>query len=513
MRIFRRESGKPETRKPLKKDAKHATDAKHGKSVINGQKIKETKNRRTEGHREHESRSFPENPALRPRKLRRHIRQTGSPPEIPAFRRVRFGKLSGLFSLSRKFFRLSGFALLLWSCGLVTTPLLETQTFFTLPLGYLPDNIHPLTLNSSFYPGVSYDISDNFFYVSDQNNRKIMKFSAYGTLSLLLYSPKQAPYLSRVQEKGRLNIRLKPWDPPGEIRQIAAENTAFFVEVIGSPQDKASVSPEENRSLLVFDTKGNRRRVIRRKGGRLFPYMETIRPLHDGRLLVISRRRNQRLVDFFSPAPDYTPLKSYVISPQTFPALRLTEPNGAEQKTPEGSPSAPSGESLLPEKEKETKTIRQIIPDADGKYFYVLRDTLPLPFNQNMDSRPLSPPQEKQTLYRLTFPSSSEGALRYEKLFDLPEDVSPGARGETKYYSLRGITPRKKFFFLSYVGDNQYEINLFDKKGRQRGTSFLEIPRDTSSIHFRYYSERNTLTAMGFFPSGVRFLKWKEEVF
>lgn len=372
-------------------------------------------------------------------------------------------------------------ALTLGSCGGRDIAELRREEQFVITLGRLENQIDLFQVQGRRERApTTLFMRDGTFYISNGGGAKVMEFSSYGDLLLLLYDPAFNPDpvgLSVVGEEGGVASTKRA------VRHTLPEVGAIVVD----GDQTVYLAARANETLAVQDEKLGVRRegVVLRfdregvalpylgmdgVGGTPFPPIESMTLTSRNELVVVSRTAQERIILWFSPDGElrYKTLLS-------------------ERQVP--APAAGTADDL--------RVIQHIAPDQNQAALFVLvdyfRETEDRATGTSTAVVPLT-----SVLYRLNLQTSEWDrshelpAVRNRKVKSSGREVEiPGSR-----YELLGMVRQGYAFLLRHDGSGVYELAVLDGGGRLAERRRLYIDdQGLTSVAFHLSSE-GILTAL-----------------
>ena len=340
-------------------------------------------------------------------------------------------------------------ALWLEGCGELTPRELAREEQFSVSLGRLETQIDLFQLGGRrLEHETALFMRDGTFYISNGSGHKIMRFSSYGDILLLLYDPSRNPEpvgLSLEGSGGNVaSTRRGVAHELEDIGQIvvAGDDT---IHVVAKAGRELEARDEElgillDRIILRFDRQGRALPYLGRDGlgGIPFPSVEKLWMTAGGELVVVCMTAGVRLVYWFSAGGS---LRYRVV---------LTE---------SGLPERPEAGSV--------SVIASVAPDQSEGVLHVLVNRYRQRVDESTGSVVSLLPQGSR-LYRLDL-----GSSRFVGGADLPS-IQPRKTqyGGREYdipappYELLGMTLQGCALLMRPTSQGVYELVALDREGR-----------------------------------------------
>lgn len=358
-------------------------------------------------------------------------------------------------------------AFLVCGCTNGSIEVLPKQDLFTLTLGKMDDQLDLFTTGrinrkNSFY------MRDGFFYIANGNSRKIVQYSSFGDLLLLLYNadPSINPptSLQRASElEDTVSNRVAAEYPFNQIGEIASDSAAriYAEDRVANEQ----VIEDKNRGvllasrILVFSNDGKLIHHIGQegKGGTPFPYISNMFITLNDDLVVICTIPRAFLVFWFSD--DGALLHSLKFETDALPADENT-----------------------------IASVVGIHPDlaAYTLYFQLLY------FTDEIDQSTQTKATVKDTMNKIY--AYDVVSKKFGASFQIPDSGRMKVKndgGEVNIpaptYEFLGVDEKSYFYFVRPEGINDMRVLVLDPKGRQEKTRILSVDESGESELFYKY--------------------------
>jgi hypothetical protein len=366
-------------------------------------------------------------------------------------------------------------------CGGRGIPELEREEQFDIGLGRLESQVDLFELEGRRLRAATWIyMRDGTFYISNGSGAKVMGFSSYGDLLLLLYDPTRNPDpvgLSLVGSPGEVaSTKRAARHSLPEIAQIAVDDQETIYVVAQAAPDSAVVDDalgvRRDAVILRFDRQGRALPYLGMDGvgGTPFPPIESLRLTKEDDLVVVSRTARDRRISWFTRegAARY----QAILSERQIPPAR-------------GAGAGSSG------------VIQQVSPDQNQPALYVLVDYSRETRDRATGTVTAVMPQSS-ILHRLDLRTAE-----FDRAYELPPIKSrkvrsagreldiPGSR-----YQLLGMVEQGHAFFLRQDNSGVYELAVLDAAGKLAEKRRLYIDDQGLTSMTFHLSSRGILSAL-----------------
>lgn len=382
------------------------------------------------------------------------------------------------------------------SCGGSDSISLPREDLFFLTMGSLENQFNSFfsaQAVSNFRDDILLD--DDVFYIINGSARKLMEFTLFGELTLLLYNPRNnpVPVLLPRQDPDKdkqviVSRRAIETDlsDPGRCSVDAQKN--IYIEDI-APEDAAQ--PQDNtryaRIIKRFDRLGAYIDFIGATGrnGAPFPDIEDFFLTKQDELVVISRSAKGRFVYWFDAE---------------FTLLYEVEFDNTLLPLPEGSSAVPMSWKIVPDYHE--RLLYLMI-----SYFTNVKDP-----STRLTSRVIHTESRIHTfnLDRERYEDSplilpAELSQKNDPLFsqDKQQSALP--------YQFLGVTENNDFFLLKMRNETSYELLSINARSKMQKHMRLSID-DTNILSLSFkISRQGVLYALILEKSGARIVRWRSD--
>ena len=183
---------------------------------------------------------------------------------------------------------------MLAAAGCADRPVQVTQrTLFSVAVGPLEDQV---TIASGYeQAGVRLSLSGGLFHVANAPVRKVMRFSSFGDLLLLLYHPQFNPQPAGLTEAGpdTVSTRLARSRPFGPVGHVAADSdgTIYLQEQLDASDWESDGGVTRSYVVRRFDRTGDDQGYLGREGtgGTPFGFLERLAVTERAEPFVVTR--------------------------------------------------------------------------------------------------------------------------------------------------------------------------------------------------------------------------------
>ncbi len=371
---------------------------------------------------------------------------------------------------------------------------LPKEELFTLSLGKMEDqldlfNASKVNLNNSFC------MRDGLFYVANGNSYKIMQFTSFGDLLLLLYNPDPGinpPTIMLKTEdmEDKIANRIAAGYPFIDIGQIAADSNATVYVEDRVPRDEVIEDKAQGVFLASRVYRFSRQGALLDKlgqegiGGTPYPYISQIFITKKNEPVIICMVPNAYVIYWYSEKGE--PLYN----------LRFATEN-------------------LPKEARFFPAVEKIQPDQNDHLLYFQISF----FAEEIDESTNTKSTIKDSMTRIYTYDIETG--KYESYFKVPESEKikiQNAGNEIEKpgpsYELLGVNENGYYFLVHPEGINDMRLLILDKKGNTYKTRILKVDdSDTSELYYKYIHMSDSGIISGFlcFKEWVKVVWWRTD--
>ncbi len=338
---------------------------------------------------------------------------------------------------------------------------MERDLLFELALGRGEDQIDLVQMtNVPFDKKSRIVMKDGLIYIGNGNSNKVMEFSSYGDILSLYYNPNENPepvLLSNTSDEGRStnrNAYTFNFRNMGEIA-ITGNNHLLVEDTVPDNRTDYDESTDStlNRIVLRFDNKGNFINFLGREGigGTPFPYIEKIEVNNKDEIIIITRTIKTWNIYWYSEKGS---LKYTVI--------------------------IPLDDLPLPDEGDFIPSLETIVPDRNINEVYLKIDY----YNNIINN----PDYAMSYIWALDLNKGN-----YTKSIRIPElDISES----DDIPGFLGVNTAGKFFFLTYLSADIFQIMVLEKNGTVIIRSELTMNDDEISYRDLFLDPNGLLVAL-----------------
>jgi hypothetical protein len=403
------------------------------------------------------------------------------------------------------FFLLCGLGLALFACNESDIISLSREDLFTLNIGKMDNQFdYFFDGHSTRYARNDIFFDDGIFFIVNGNAEKLMQFSLFGELTMLLYNPVQNPQPVLLRPAGskagahdivsRRAVPV-PFNAIGACGVDSAKNIYVEDEIDATqgPQEapggtaEPPVSTPYRKVIKRFDRLGNYLDTIGRTGvnGAPFPAIDDIYLTNHNHLVVVCLTAAGPIVYWLDD-------RSTLLYEVQFEYARLP---------------VPANSDLIP-------TLGKIVPDYDGRRLYVMisyyayikdESTRLVSRISHAESRIYTFDLEKGKYESRYIAIPAESAERNDPLFSQEKQKSPLP------YVFLGVSDRDLFYLLKIKNKTTYELAVYDREGRLRKRIRIFID-DTSMVSTEFHISRSGLLyALVAENDCARVVRWRSD--
>jgi len=338
---------------------------------------------------------------------------------------------------------------------------MERKLLFELALGRGEDQIDLVQMaNVPFNKKSRIVMKDGLIYIGNGNSNKVMEFSSYGDILSLYYNSNENPepvLLTKISGNGQSSNRNAYSFNFRNIGEIAITNKNYLLVEDTVPDNRneydESTDSILNRIVLRFDNEGNFINFLGKEGigGTPFPYIEKIEVNNNDEIIIITRSIKTWNIYWFSN-------RGSLLYTVIIPLDDLPVP-------PEGD-YIPSLETIAPDRIKNSVYLKiDYYNKANNDLDYAMS-------------------------YLWTLNLTEGKYIKYIKIpkLDIVEgDDIPG---------FLGVNNADKYFFLTYVSDNTFQVMILEENGTVIARNELIMMDDEISYRDLYLDQNGLLVAL-----------------
>jgi len=345
------------------------------------------------------------------------------------------------------------------SCGDASD--MERKILFELALGRGEDQIDLIQMpNVPFNKKSRIVMKDGLIYIGNGNSNKVMEFSSYGDILSLYYNPNENPepvLLTNTSIEGRSSNRNAYTFNFRNTGEIAITNNNHLLVEDNVPDNRIdydeTTGSNLNKIVLRFDNKGNFINFLGREGigGTPFPYIEKIEVNSNNEIIIITRTLKTWNIYWFSEKGSlkYT----LIILLDDLP---------------------------VPEEGDYIPSLETIVPDRSNEAVYLKVDY----YNKNNNNL------DYTMSYVWTLDLTEEKYTRSIRIPELDKDESDDIPG------FLGVNNAGKFYFLTYLSDNIFQVMVIEENGTVNTRSELVMKDEEISYRDLYLDPSGLLVAL-----------------
>ena len=351
-----------------------------------------------------------------------------------------------------------------------TITTIREEKLFTVNYGKYENELHLFNLSNLGYINTRLYMKDGFFFISDDNAKKIMQMTSYGDLIGIIYNPETNPepsFLRKIQNSGSSNSDLNQQKTTTQTAQkhlfnklsniaVNSDKNIFVVDQISEERQEQDLQTKTilKEVVLRFTNDGKFIDYIGQEGpgGTPFPFIKDIFVTKNNELIVTCVVNDGHEVFWFSPSGflKYTiPIKT-----ESIPLIQKDELENSEVFI----------------------TIDKIIPDYTKQKLFIKTD-----YHKTVIDTEANVQSGIEYFQTLLHPLNVENG-QYEDSLVIPpyEDIVTDGFSKLTYktsFDFLGVTESGWFFFI--VPDNTgYVIQMIQPNGQRIIKRHLDYNRD-----------------------------------
>lgn len=338
---------------------------------------------------------------------------------------------------------------------------MERKILFELSLGRGEDQIDLIQMaNVPFNKKSRIVMKDGLIYIGNGNSNKVMEFSSYGDILSLYYNPNENPepvLLTNTSGEGRSSNRNAYSFNFRNTGEIAITNNNHLLVEDNVPDNRTdydeTTGSNLNRIVLRFDNKGNFINFLGREGigGTPFPYIEKIEVNNNNEIIIITRTMKTWNIYWYSEKGSLM----YTII-------------------------VPLDDLPVPEEGDYIPSLETIVPDRSTKAVYLKIDY----YNKNDNNL------DYTMSYMWTLDLTEEKYTRSIRIPELDKDESDDIPG------FLGVNNAGKFYFLTYLSDNIFQVMVLEENGTVITRSELVMMDEEISYRDLFLDPNGLLVAL-----------------
>jgi hypothetical protein len=383
------------------------------------------------------------------------------------------------------------------SCFDSTIERMPKEDLFTLSFGKMEDQLD-LFQTGSINRKNSFSMKDGFFYIANGNSSKLLQFTSYGDLLLLLYN--SDPDINPVpvvlksengEEHGeKITNRLAVGFPFQDIGEIAADNDANIYVEDSLPREQqiedAHYGVLLRSRVLRFNRQGKLIDLLGQEGvgGTPFPYISKIYITKQNEPVIICMVPQEYLVYWYSKQG--TLLYSLKFNTNNFP------------------------------KEKDyITTLDKICPDLSRAVLYFQLSY----YTEEIDQSTKTKSTIKDTMTRIYIYDVKNATYSgFIKVPAGPKIKVQNGSNEIEIpgpsYELLGVNENDFFFFIRPESTNDMRLLLLDSSGKEYKTKILSVDdSEKSTLYYKYthMSESGIISSLFCYKDYAKVIQWRTD--
>ena len=384
-----------------------------------------------------------------------------------------------------------------------TISTIREEKLFTVNYGKYENELHLFNLSNLGYINTKLYMKDGFFFISDDNAKKIMQMTSYGDLIGIIYNPETNPepsFLRKIQNSGNSNSDLTQQKTTTQTAQkhlfnklsniaVNSDKNIFVVDQISEERQEQDLQTKTilKEVVLRFTNDGKFIDYIGQEGpgGTPFPFIKDIFVTKNNELIVTCVVNDGHEVFWFSPSGflKYTiPIKT-----ESIPLIQKEELENSEVFI----------------------TIDKIIPDYTKQKLFIKTD-----YHKTVIDTEANVQSGIEYFQTLLHPLNVENG-QYEDSLVIPpyEDIVTDGFSKLTYktsFDFLGVTESGWFFFI--VPDNTgYVIQMIQPNGQRIIKRHLDYNRDKTVYLNFSLSDEGIISALLATNENAQVVWWRTD--
>ncbi|MBN1412885.1 MAG: hypothetical protein JW969_18740 [Spirochaetales bacterium] len=380
---------------------------------------------------------------------------------------------------------------LLSSCEQKPIEELPGEDLFTLKIGKMEDQFDIFMMDgTSLRRKNRFIMKNGIFYIANGNSSKVMKFTSYGDLLLLIYNPDTNPrpfVLDTEEQEGVITNRPAETADLLNIGEIAidSENTIYLEDQVPPEQAVKDEKLEINLTSRIYRYNRLGRLVDfigqEGTGGTPFPYIQRIHITEKDELVAICRIYDQWNVYWY--AKNGNPLLNITIDTRLLP---------------KESNLIPSLENLVPDFTEYALYLKinysreEIDPSTETKE--TIKDAFSRIYKYNITTR-------KYEHYVETPDNETKKIISGNKEVEIP---APS-------YEFLGVDIKGSYYLIRPDTENKFKVLIIDNAGKTRVTRLISV--DDSELYFKMFhlSDKGIISGILCYQDEVKVMWWRTD--
>ena len=384
-----------------------------------------------------------------------------------------------------------------------TISTIREEKLFTVNYGKYENELHLFNLANLGYINTKLYMKDGFFFISDDNAKKIMQMTSYGDLIGIIYNPETNPepsFLRKIQTSGSSNSDLNQQKTTTQTAQkhlfnklsniaVNSDKNIFIVDQISEERQEQDLQTKTilKEVVLRFTNDGKFIDYIGQEGpgGTPFPFIKDIFVTKNNELIVTCVVNDGHTVYWFSPSGflKYTiPIKT-----ESIPLIQKDELENSEIFI----------------------TIDKIIPDYTKQKLFIKTD-----YHKTVIDSEANVQSGIEYFQTLLHPLNVENG-QYEDSLVIPayEDVVTDGFSKLTYktsFDFLGITESGWFFFIA-PDNTGYVIQMIQPNGQRIIKRHLDYNRDKTVYLNFSLSDEGIISALLATNENAQVVWWRTD--
>ena len=384
-----------------------------------------------------------------------------------------------------------------------TISTIREEKLFTVNYGKYENELHLFNLSNLGQINTKLYMKDGFFFISDDNAKKIMQMTSYGDLIGIIYNPETNPepsFLRKIQNSGNSNSDLTQQKTTTQTAQkhlfnklsniaVNSDKNIFVVDQISEERQEQDLQTKTilKEVVLRFTNDGKFIDYIGQEGpgGTPFPFIKDIFVTKNNELIVTCVVNDGHEVFWFSPSGflKYTiPIKT-----ESIPLIQKDELENSEVFI----------------------TIDKIIPDYTKQKLFIKTD-----YHKTVIDTEANVQSGIEYFQTLLHPLNVENG-QYEESLVIPpyEDIVTDGFSKLTYktsFDFLGVTESGWFFFI--IPDNTgYVIQMIQPNGQRIIKRHLDYNRDKTVYLNFSLSDEGIISALLATNENAQVVWWRTD--